>query len=171
MNQAEILAALRVVLGAAGAIVEQLKLAMAYGHRESFDDALASSNGIFVDFIWILKRAVSKNPRLRKAALGSPPADSPDIRIEQMRTAVAVQTVFISQFLSGFPGIDSKTEARYQQLAYRAMKALGDLLKENRRILMENWPYSWTDDLELEFKPYMKMRRAKLPRKKKRRKK
>lgn len=87
-----------------------------------------------------------------------------------MRTAVAVQTVFISQFLTGFPGIDAKTEARYQRLAYRAMKALGDLLRENRRILIENWPYSWNEDLELEFKPYLKMRRGKPPHKKKRRK-
>lgn len=166
MNQSEILTGLRVVLGAAGSIIEQLKLAMAYGHQDSFADALRSSEGIFADFIWLLKRAVSSNPRLRKAALGVPPSDSPETRIEQMRTAVAVQTVFISQFLTGFPGIDAKTEARYQQLAYRAMKALGDLLRENRRILRENWPYSWNDELEFEFKKYMKMGR-KAPKKKK----
>ena len=149
----------------------RLKLSMAYGHQESFADALRNSEGVFADFIWLLKRAVSGNPRLRKIALGAPPSDNPEIRIEQMRTAVSVQTVFISQFLSGFPGIDAKTEERYQQLAYRAMKALGDLLRENRRILVENWPYSWSDGLELEFKPYMRMgKKASKKRKSRRRK-
>ncbi len=66
MSPSDILSALRVVLGAAGSNIEQLKLAMAYGHEDSFSDGLRSSEGIFVDFIWLLKKAVSSNKRLQK---------------------------------------------------------------------------------------------------------
>lgn len=148
----------RMMLGTGAMILEHIALARKYRHEDSYREALEAGAHVFQDFAWAVSSALAWDGRAGRRRMGAPPEDSPEARIEAMRGAKEFYRAIISRWLRGFPGIVIEDEERFQELALNVMQAVGDFMRENRRVLDERRPFSWTDALEKEFDKYLKLR-------------
>jgi len=145
--------ALKAAHRAAQDVTATINLGLEFKDEEGIQDGVDILTAIVSDTAYVLENV---EPKISIGSRRGAAPDLPEERLQLLREAVAIDELTMENLLKTRMDISVDQEQILLDQFYRLLKALKLRVETTRRILKENWPGFWGEELDLEFSRYLK---------------
>lgn len=155
MTHAVALSSMQAARRAGEEATELIGLGLEFRDEEAFGQGIGILSSVLSDAAYILENVEPKVALAGRSRKGMQPA-LPEERIALLREAVAIDEMAMENLLKARMDISVEEGKFLLDQFYRLLEALRARVQSTKRIIQENWPGFWGEDLNRDFVKYLR---------------